>query len=277
MSDTPRQGPGSGDNPDEEPTNPFKGTPFEALFGAGGMPGSSSGIGFTATPGGGGPGGGMPDLAAIMQQVQALMQPHDGPVNWSVATDMARKAVASAGEDPSTSTRQADALADAVRLADHWLDETTDFPSGVTSTAAWSRAEWVEQTMDVWKVLVEPIAEGSVAAMGSALPEEARAAGARMRALLPRRLRRALVDDGRWLQPEARAQLQHWVDQRPRIRTLVEYRAKLADVLEARSHDAGERLRQLQAWCQEAEASGIRALQDYSARLKGYALQPARG
>ncbi|MCD9047107.1 DesA family fatty acid desaturase [Luteimonas sp. MHLX1A] len=110
-----------------------------------------------------------------------------------------------------------------------------------------------------------------------ALREEARAAGARMRALLPRRLRRALVDDGRWLQPEARAQLQQWVDQRPRIRTLVEYRAKLAAVLEARSHDAGERLRQLQAWCQDAEASGIHTLQAYSARLKGYTLQPARG
>ena len=50
-------------------------------------------------------------------------------------------------------------VADAVRLADHWLDETTDFPSGVTSTAAWSRAEWIVGTTDVWKVLVEPIAE----------------------------------------------------------------------------------------------------------------------
>ena len=57
----------------------------------------------------------------------------------------------------------------------------------------------------------------------------------------------------------------------------MEYRAKLAAVLEARSHDAGERLRQLQAWCQDAEASGIHTLQAYSARLKGYTLQPARG
>lgn len=57
----------------------------------------------------------------------------------------------------------------------------------------------------------------------------------------------------------------------------MEYRAKLAAVLEARSNDAGERLRQLQAWCQDAEASGIHTLQAYSARLKGYTLQPARG
>ena len=105
-----------------------------------------------------------------------------------------------------------------------------------------------------------------------ALREEAQRAGAKLRKLLPRRMRRGLVDDGRWLKPEAREQLQRWVEQRPRISALVEYRKRLAAVLEARSNDAGERLRQLQAWCQEAEASGIRVLQEYSARLKGYAI-----
>ena len=105
-----------------------------------------------------------------------------------------------------------------------------------------------------------------------ALREEAAAAGARLRELLPRRMRRGLVDDGRWLKPEAREQLRSWVSQRPRIQALVEHRARLAALLEARSHDAAERLHQLQAWCHEAEASGIRALQEYSKRLKGYAL-----
>ncbi len=109
-----------------------------------------------------------------------------------------------------------------------------------------------------------------------ALREEAQAAGARLRALLPRKLRKGLVDDGRWLQPDARAQLQQWVDQRPRIRTLVEYRARLSAVLEARSHNAADALHHLQAWCREAEATGIRALQEYSARLKGYSLQSVR-
>ena len=107
-----------------------------------------------------------------------------------------------------------------------------------------------------------------------ALREEAAAAGARLRELLPRRMRRGLVDDGRWLKPDAREQLRSWVSQRPRIHVLVEYRARLAALLEARSHDAAERLHQLQAWCQEAEASGIRALQEYSMRLKGSALAP---
>ena len=108
-----------------------------------------------------------------------------------------------------------------------------------------------------------------------ALREEAAAAGAKLRALLPRKLRKGMVDDGRWLKPDARAQLQAWIASKPRIQTLVEYRARLAEVLESRSHDAGEKLKRLQAWCAEAEASGVRALQDYAARLRGYALVPA--
>ncbi len=109
-----------------------------------------------------------------------------------------------------------------------------------------------------------------------ALREEAAAAGARLRALMPRKQRKALIDDGRWLTPAAREQLQQWVAQRPRIRTLVEHRARLSALLEARTHSAADSLHSLQAWCREAEASGIRVLQDYSARLKGYSLQPAR-
>ncbi|KQW45076.1 hydrolase [Nocardioides sp. Root1257] len=143
------------DNPDDGANNPFKGTPFEQLFGA-------------ATGG-----GAMPDLSQLFGQLQNLLQPHDGPVNWEFALDLARKTVAQS-PDPTPSQRQRDAVADALRLADHWLDETTAFPSGVTAPAAWSRAEWVVGTTEVWKVLVEPIAESSVQALGGALPPETR-------------------------------------------------------------------------------------------------------
>ena len=55
------------------------------------------------------------------------------------------------------------------------LDEATEFPSGVVSTAAWSRAEWVEATLPAWKELVDPVAERVGAAMGDVLPEEMQA------------------------------------------------------------------------------------------------------
>src|SRR6478752_10610831 len=145
--------------PDDE--NPFKGTPFEQIFQAFGGAG-------------GGLGGGMPDLSALMGQMQAMMAPYDGPVNWTLATDIARRTAAQE-PDPSPDRNDQTAVADAIRLADHWLDDATVLPSGVSSTAAWSRAEWIEQTTDVWRVLVEPVAEHVVGAMGNAMPEEAKA------------------------------------------------------------------------------------------------------
>lgn len=156
MSNTP------GDEPDEG-QNPFKGTPFEQFFSgaAGGLGGLGAGM------------GGM-DIGQLFGQLQSLMQPYDGPLNWDVANDLARKAVA-ASPDPSASQRERDAVADAVRLADHWLDDATAFASGVSSTAAWSRAEWIDGTLEVWKVLVEPVAEQSVKGIGDALPAEAQA------------------------------------------------------------------------------------------------------
>ncbi|MGH3371037.1 MAG: zinc-dependent metalloprotease, partial [Nocardioidaceae bacterium] len=160
MSDDPSDRPG-------EENNPFKGTPFEQLFSAFGG----------TSPGAGGGGQGMPDLSMLMSQMQAMMSPHEGPVNWDLAKDVARKTIAQE-PDPSPDAKDRDALADAIRLADHWLDQVTDLPSGVSTTAAWSRAEWVEETVETWQRLVEPVAEHVVSAMGDALPEEARSMAA---------------------------------------------------------------------------------------------------
>ena len=117
----------------------------------------------------------MPNLQQLFGQMQALMQDHDGPINWQYAVDVARQTAAQQS-DPSPTLSQQQAVADAIRLADHWLDTTTGFPSGVTSTAAWSRAEWIVGTTDVWKVLVEPVAGQALGALTGALPEEAKQA-----------------------------------------------------------------------------------------------------
>ena len=109
-----------------------------------------------------------------------------------------------------------------------------------------------------------------------ALREEAAQAGARARAMLPRKLRKGLADGGRWLDGDAQARLQRWIAERPRMATVAEYRQRLAQVLDERSHDAQATLAKLHVWCAEAEASGIQALEAFSSRLKGYALVPAR-
>jgi len=93
---------------------------------------------------------------------------------------------------------------------------------------------------------------------------------------LPRKMRHGLADGGRWLDDDKRAKLQAWLAERPKMATLADFRQRLAQVLDDRSHDAQATLAKLHAWCTEAEATGIHALQEFSARLKGYAIVPAR-
>ncbi len=125
---------------------------------------------------------GMPRDAAGLQAMVAQMQQllsggDDGPVNWTTAHDVAR-AVAAQGGDPAVADAQQRQVAEALRTADLWLDRVSDLPSATARTEAWSRAEWVEKTLPVWKGVVEPIAasvaEAMSAAMASQAPEELR-------------------------------------------------------------------------------------------------------
>src|SRR3982750_819947 len=77
-----------------------------------------------------------------------------------------------AGPQPTSEAERA-AVAEALRLADLWLDEVTDLPSGIDRALAWSRVEGGEETLPAWSALIDPLAERVVAAMTSALPQDA--------------------------------------------------------------------------------------------------------
>jgi putative hydrolase len=156
LGGTPRKPGGDGPQPDN---------PFEALF-------SSLG---------GGAGG---DMNALVQQLQNAFSMLGGTgglfgqgaagasgsgVNWDITKDTARKTVAALGADPTPSAAQHRALTEAVSIAEVWLDEATEFPRVSSTVAAWSRAEWVENTMGVWRRLVEPLASHIADAMEGAL------------------------------------------------------------------------------------------------------------
>lgn len=146
------------DDDNDQPSNPFAGTPMEQMFAA--FSGGS---------------GQLPDMNALMSQMQQMLKPHAGTIDIDVVKDVARQALASKGADPFPSTSQVGAVADAVQLAELWLDQATSLPVGATTSAAWSRAEWIESTVGTWHQLVEPIAEHVVGAMGEAVPDEAKA------------------------------------------------------------------------------------------------------
>lgn len=104
------------------------------------------------------------------------------------------------------------------------------------------------------------------------LRDEAQHAGESLKAM-PRRMRRALADGGRWLDHEGRERLQAALAKRPTLRTVCDFRTRLADLMEQRG--AEQSLKGLQQWIAEAEQSGIRVLQDFAQRLKGYAVSGA--
>jgi len=152
------------DQPDNNPPNPFAGTPLEQMFGA--LAGGDAG-----------------GLQAMFGQLQRMFTPHEGTVNWDMARDLARKSVAQTG-DRSPNAGDQSRLLDTARLAEHWLDGVTDFPAVGSTVAAWSRAEWVESSIPAWRELVEPVAESVVGAIGKALPPEAQAMAGPMMGML---------------------------------------------------------------------------------------------
>ncbi len=116
-------------------------------------------------------------LMMMMGRIQSLINSGEGPVNWALARDVART-VSASQPDPSPTSGEIGPIEDAVRLAEHWLDEVTALPAGTTGALAWSRAEWIEKTLPVWKQLVEPVAERMTGAMSGLLPEAAAGAAA---------------------------------------------------------------------------------------------------
>lgn len=121
-----------------------------------------------------GPDGINPQMMQMLQsQLQAMMSaPVDGPVNLELATDVARKTVAAAG-DSSVGAATVRDVEQVVQVANLWLDEVTEF-AAVGPAKALSRAEWVEQTMPMWRQLVEPVAGGVNAAIERAMGEQLR-------------------------------------------------------------------------------------------------------
>ncbi len=88
-------------------------------------------------------------------------------------------------------------------------------------------------------------------------------------------MRTALVREDSRMKPLHREHLQALLQNSEALDTVYEMRRKL-QALWSETHASHERMIQaIIEWCKEAEATGIKALQDYAQSLRGYALQPA--
>ncbi|MBO0839230.1 MAG: zinc-dependent metalloprotease [Sciscionella sp.] len=132
--------------------------------------------------GSGGAGGGenpfdVNQLGQMLSQLGQMLSSagsSSGPVNYDLAKQLAvqqlTNAAGLAGAD------SANAVVDAMHLAELWLDAATTLPAGASTVRAWSARDWVEHTIDTWQRLCDPVARRISGAWVEALPAEARAA-----------------------------------------------------------------------------------------------------
>ena len=82
-----------------------------------------------------GPMGDPQQFADALRQFADLMSWQGGPVNWDLAKNIARQTVAQKG-DASVLEIDRSKVTEALRLADLWLEDATEFPSGIRTVQA---------------------------------------------------------------------------------------------------------------------------------------------
>ncbi|SDU35590.1 DesA family fatty acid desaturase [Halopseudomonas salegens] len=94
---------------------------------------------------------------------------------------------------------------------------------------------------------------------------------------LLKRTKKLLWRDTDLLKPQHRERLDRILASNQRLQLIYQKRLELQQIWSRTSSSGQERLHALREWCQQAEASGIKALQDFADSLRTYTLQPNRG
>ncbi|MDK8501151.1 zinc-dependent metalloprotease [Corynebacterium pseudodiphtheriticum] len=95
----------------------------------------------------------------------------DSPVNYDMAKRIAGQQIKSATK---ISTQDTKAVEEAARLAELWLDDSTNLPTSENRMVAWNAEDWLQQTLPMWKRFVDPVAKHMNKAQLDSIPEEAR-------------------------------------------------------------------------------------------------------
>ena len=125
-------------------------------------------------------------MGAFTTQMASFGKSDSSGMNWGFTLDIVRRRTAAARADPEPTPAESARIRDAVALADLWLDEEISFARLSAPTAAWTRAEWVDQTWPTWQQLVRPVVSQLSAALRALVdaPGEARAAEPMLRMAL---------------------------------------------------------------------------------------------
>ena len=104
--------------------------------------------------------------------------------------------------------------------------------------------------------------------------EEKSRADIRVRRML-RKARRLLIKHEFLLDASAIQRLDQVFANSDQLKIVYDFRQQLQQVWQEKTASQEKLLQSLQEWCQEAEATGIKALQDFAEKLRWYSIEPA--
>lgn len=99
---------------------------------------------------------------------------------------------------------------------------------------------------------------------------ESKEKAASTRADLFKSARKLLVQDDHLIDQAQRAQLNSLLDFDSALKTIYDFRFKLGEIWKKNAANQAELLESLKAWVQQAEATGIKALQDFAQHIRCY-------
>ena len=111
------------------------------------------------------------DFAAMFENMGRMLRnvgKDNGSVDWQSARDSIKRTIKT---DPAILDRDQQSMKIATELADLWLNDATAFRQTDSEYRLLTRNQWVEETFESWKQIVEPVAEGVSSAMIGLLPD----------------------------------------------------------------------------------------------------------
>ncbi len=79
--------------------------------------------------------------------------------------------------------------------------------------------------------------------------------------------------DWRFLDDEAKELFKQYIHTSPTIETIIKYRDELKSIWESNGKTSEQMIEAIRIWCQKAEKSGVKVLQDYALKLQTYRLK----
>lgn len=96
-------------------------------------------------------------MQQLTAQAKALFSSDSEPVNWTLAKQAAIQGLNLSSSETVT-TEQAAQIRQALTVADLWLDPVTNFTAPGTHREVWKRSDWLENTLEAWKEICNPVA-----------------------------------------------------------------------------------------------------------------------